>query len=80
MEALKIFLTVVLILLCVVLTVIILFQEGNSVGLGSLSGQRLETYWSKNKKRSREGMLVRGTAVMVIIFFVIVLLLNTKLF
>ncbi len=80
MEALKIFLTVVLILLCVVLTVIILFQEGNSVGLGSLSGQRLETYWSKNKKRSREGMLVRGTAVMVIIFFAIVLLLNTNLF
>ncbi|MBQ6133670.1 MAG: preprotein translocase subunit SecG [Lachnospiraceae bacterium] len=80
MEALKIFLTVVLILLCVVLTVIILFQEGNSVGLGSLSGQRLETYWSKNKKRSREGLLVRGTAVMVIIFFAIVLLLNTNLF
>ncbi len=80
MEALKIFLTVVLILLCVVLTVIILFQEGNSVGLGSLSGQRLETYWSKNKKRSREGLLVRGTAVLVIIFFAIVLLLNTNLF
>ena len=80
MEALKIFLTVVLILLCVVLTVIILFQEGNSVGLGSLSGQRLETYWSKNEKRSREGLLVRGTAVMVIIFFAIVLLLNTNLF
>ncbi len=80
MEALKIFLTVVLILLCVVLTVIILFQEGNSVGLGSLSGQRLETYWSKNKKRSREGLLVRGTAVMIIIFFAIVLLLNTNLF
>lgn len=80
MEALKIFLTIVLILLCVMLTVIILFQEGNSAGLGSLSGQRLETYWSKNKKRSKEGLLVRGTAVMIIIFFVIVMLLNTKLF
>nr|MCR5211894.1 preprotein translocase subunit SecG [Lachnospiraceae bacterium] len=62
------------------LTVIILFQEGNSAGLGSLSGQKLETYWSKNKKRSKEGLLVRGTAVMIIIFFVIVMLLNTKLF
>ena len=80
MEALKIFLTIVLILLCVMLTVIILFQEGNSAGLGSLSGQKLETYWSKNKKRSKEGLLVRGTAVMIIIFFVIVMLLNTKLF
>lgn len=80
MEALKIFLTVVLIIICVILTVIILFQEGNSAGLGSLSGQKLETYWSKNKKRSKEGLLVRGTAVMIIIFFVIVMLLNTKLF
>ncbi|MBP5165368.1 MAG: preprotein translocase subunit SecG [Lachnospiraceae bacterium] len=80
MEALKIFLTIVLIVLCVLLTIIILFQEGNSAGLGSLSGQKLETYWSKNKKRSKEGLLVRGTAVMIIIFFVIVMLLNTKLF
>ena len=80
MEALKIFLTIVLIVLCVLLTIIILFQEGNSAGLGSLSGQKLETDWSKNKKRSKEGLLVRGTAVMIIIFFVIVMLLNTKLF
>ena len=80
MEALKIFLTIVLIVLCVLLTIIILFQEGNSAGLGSLSGQKLETYWSKNKKRSKEGLLVRGTAVMIIIVFVIVMLLNTKLF
>ena len=59
MAALKIILIILFIAVCVALTVIILFQEGNSAGLGSLSGQKLETYWSKNKKRSREGMLVR---------------------
>ena len=73
----KTILMVALIIISVVLTIIILFQEGKSGGLGSLSGQSLsESYWSKNKGRSREGMLVKATTVLVILFFIISAVLN----
>ena len=69
MQALKIVLIVLLIVICVALTVIILFQEGKQNGLGSLSGQQFDSYWSRNKGRSREGLLVKLTSVCVILFF-----------
>lgn len=73
---LKTILMVVFIIVCLAITVIVLSQEGKSAGLGSLSGQSSDTYWSKNKGRSREGMLVRVTSALVIIFFVIAAVLN----
>lgn len=76
MDILKIVLMVVLIIICVALTVIILFQEGKSAGLGSLSGQSSESYWSKNKGRSREGRMVLFTTILVAAFFVITAILN----
>lgn len=76
MAVLKTILMIILIIICVALTVIILFQEGKSAGLGSLSGQNLESYWSKNKARSKEGILVRVTSALVVAFFVISAILN----
>jgi preprotein translocase subunit SecG len=76
MEILKTILMVIFILICIALTVIILFQEGKSAGLGSLSGQNFESYWSRNKSRSREGLLVRGTTVLVVLFFILSAVLN----
>lgn len=76
MEILKTILTIVFIIVCVAITILILFQEGKSAGLGSLSGQSTETYWSKNKGRSREGMLIKITSCLVLVFFVIAAILN----
>ena len=42
------------------MTVIVLMQEGKNNGLGALTGSA-DTYWSKNKGRSMEGMLVKVT-------------------
>ena len=68
----KTLLMVAFIIISVILTVIILFQEGKQAGLGSLGGQSIDnSYWSKNKGRSREGMLVRVTAALVVLFFVL---------
>ena len=64
-------LMVAFIIVSVILTVIILFQEGKQAGLGSLSGQSIESYWTKNKGRSREGLLVRITTALVVIFFIL---------
>ena len=46
MAALRIVLTVILILVSIVFTAIVLMQEGKSAGLGAISGAA-ETYWGK---------------------------------
>ena len=68
------------IIVSIVLTIVIMMQEGEDAGLGSLSGQSLDTYWSKNKGRSKEGVIVKVTTVLVVAFFVLALLLNTNTF
>ncbi len=80
MEALKLILTIFFIIVCVALTVIILLQEVKQQGLGSIGGQNIESYWSKNKGRSREGMLVKGTAALVVVFFILAAVLNLSVF
>lgn len=72
---LKTILTVVFVLICVALTVIVLLQEGKSSGLGSISGMA-DSYWGKNKGRSMEGMLVKVTRALVVLFMVIAAALN----
>lgn len=72
----QIILTIILIVICAALTVIILFQEGKSAGLGSLSGQTTDTYYTKNKGRTKEGRMVKITTLMVVIFFVLSAVLN----
>lgn len=75
MSVLKICVTVFFVILCIALTVIILMQEGKSAGLGAIAGAA-DTYWGKNKGRSMEGMLVKLTRVMVVLFILISLVLN----
>lgn len=76
MAAWRVVAIVALVLICIALTIIILFQEGKSAGLGSLAGQNTDSYWSKNKARSKEGRMVLITSLMVAAFFVICVLLN----
>lgn len=79
MGALKIILTVIFILVCVALTVLVLMQEGKSAGLGAISGVA-ETYWGKNKGRSMEGLLVRITKILAVLFMIIAAILNLNVF
>ncbi|MDY2588702.1 MAG: preprotein translocase subunit SecG [Agathobacter sp.] len=71
----KTILTVVFIILSIVITVVILMQEGKSAGLGAISGAA-DTYWGKNKGRSMEGILVKLTRISVILFLLIAVVLN----
>lgn len=79
MGALKIILTVIFILVCVALTVLVLMQEGKSAGLGAISGAA-ETYWGKNKGRSMEGLLVKITKILAVLFMLIAAILNLNVF
>ena len=75
MEVLRIILTVIFILDCAALVVLVLMQEGKSAGLGAISGSS-DTYWGKNKGRSREANLVRLTKILAILFIVLAAVLN----
>lgn len=76
MEVLRTIITVLFVLVCIVLTVIVLMQEGKNNGLsGAISGSS-ETYWSKNKGRSMEGKLGNITKILAVVFFIMTIVLN----
>ncbi|MEG0805419.1 MAG: preprotein translocase subunit SecG [Lachnospiraceae bacterium] len=75
MGVLKIILTIFFVVISIAITVIVLMQEGKTQGLGAISGAA-DTYWGKNKGRSMEGMLVKVTRALVVLFLVIAAVLN----
>ena len=79
MGALRIFLTIVFIVICIALVVLVLMQEGKSAGLGAVSGAA-ETYWGKNKGRSMEGKLVKISTGLAVGFMLLAIILNLNLF
>lgn len=79
MGTLRMVLTIIFILVCVALTVLVLMQEGKTAGLGAISGAA-ETYWGKNKGRSMEGLLVKITKVLAVLFMVLAVILNLNVF
>lgn len=79
MGTLRIVVTIIFILICIALVVLVLLQEGKSAGLGSIGGAA-ETFWDKNKGRSMEGMLVKITKVLAVLFLVIAAILNLNVF
>ena len=70
-----ILLTVIYVLLGVALAAVILMQEGNTEGLGSIGGMA-DSYWGKNKGRSMEGALEKFTKFATAAFMIIALVLN----
>ena len=79
MEALRVVINIIFMLVCVALTVLVLMQEGKSAGLGSISGAA-ETYWGRNKGRSMEGMLVKITKILAVFFMLLAVVLNLNVF
>ena len=79
MEALRVVINIIFILVCVALIVLALMQEGKSAGLGSISGAA-ETYWGRNKGRSMEGMLVKITKILAVFFMLLAVVLNLNVF
>ena len=76
MDILKIVLYIVFVIDCIA---IILLQEGKSAGLGTIGGVA-DSYWGQNKGRSMEGALVKSTKFLAILFLVLSVVLNLKVF
>ena len=80
---LKTILMVVYVIICIVLAIVVLSQEGKDASLtSSISGAGGgfdNSYWSKNKGRSMEGALEHFTRYGAIVFMIITLILNILL-
>ena len=75
-EALRVILTILYVLVSIGLIVIVLMQEGKSAGLSGAINGIADTYWGKNKGRSVEGLLGKLTIVFAALFIVISLVLS----
>jgi len=76
MDVLRVIVTVLYVLICIALVVLVIFQESKTQGLsGSINGVA-ETYWGKNKGRSMEGALEKGTKILAALFIVLSVVLN----
>ena len=78
MDALKVICTIAFLLICVAIIVIVLMQDSKSEGLSSaITGSASSnSYWSKNKGRSKEGMLSKITIILAACFIVLSIVLN----
>ncbi len=71
-------LTIALIVDCVLLMIVILMQEGKENGLtGTLTGSS-DTYWAKNKGKSKNAVIKKITVLLAVLFFVLSALLSSK--
>ena len=77
MSTWKLIATIAYIVVCVVLIIVVLMQEGKNSGLGALSGAS-DTYWTRNKGRSAEGILVKITRVCAVLFVALSVVLCTN--
>ena len=58
---------------------VVLMQEGKSAGLGAVAGAA-ESYWGKNKGRSVEGLLVKLTKIVSVLFILLAVVLNLNVY
>ena len=70
MQALYIIANVFLLIAAVVLVVAVLMQDGNSQGIGAVSGGA-ETFFGKTKARSVEAKLQKLTIWLAVVFIVL---------
>ena len=74
MQALIVILAILDILVCIALVLLVIFQQGNSQGLGSIAGGA-ETFLGKSKSRSIDDKLKTLTSYCAIAFAVLSVLL-----
>ncbi len=74
---LKTALIIALLIISVLLAIVVMMQEGKGGGLTAVSGNG-ESYWSKNKGKSKDAILSKITIVLGIAFMVVALLISSK--
>lgn len=72
---LKLTLAIIQIVLAVILTGIVILQQGRQQGLGAVSGAA-DTFFSKNKASSIDALLSKLTVIVATVFIILTLVLN----
>ncbi len=75
MGVVEIIFGIILMIFAIVLISVVLLQEGNQKNLGAISGGA-DTFLSKNKARTVDALLAKGTKFVAIAFFVTVIVIN----
>ena len=77
METIQIILGAIIIVLAVVLMVVIMSQQGKNDGLGAMAGGSSDTdsFFGKNKSRSKDAILAKITIALSILLAVLVVVL-----
>ncbi|MBO4496716.1 MAG: preprotein translocase subunit SecG [Lachnospiraceae bacterium] len=77
MEALAWILRILFLLVCVVIIALVLMQDSKGEGLSAaITGGTRSTFISKNKGRTKEGLLSRLTVVFSVLFIVLAIVLG----
>ncbi len=76
----KLAFTIVYIVVALLLTVIVLFQKGKDPRSSAVMGGSGETFFSKNKSNTREGLLEKLTAIFAVLFIILSVLLSLRIF
>ena len=75
MEALYVICNIILFVVAIALVVIVLMQDGNTQGLGSIAGGA-ETFLGKNKASTLDGKLKTYTKIGAVVFIVLALVMT----
>ena len=70
-------LIIIFLVISVILAVIVMMQEGKGGLSGAISGGGADTYWSKNKGKSKESVK-KVTVVLGVLYFALALVLSSK--
>ena len=70
-STLQLILSILNVIVALILTVLVLAQNGKSEGLDPFVGSKAETFFGKNKARSLEAKLQKMTVVCAVCFFVL---------
>ena len=76
----KLAFTIVYIVIALLLTVIVLFQKGKDPRSSAVMGGSGDTFFSKNKSNTRDGLLEKLTAVFAVLFIILSVVLSLKFF
>ena len=74
MQGFAIALAVIDVIVCIALIALVIMQEGNSQGLGTLGGNT-DTFYGKNKGRAIDVQMKRFTSILAIAFGIITIVL-----
>lgn len=79
MKALLIVLSVIDILVCIGIVLLVLFQDSNDRGMGTLAGASNDSFYSSNMGRTKDVLMRRLTIILGIVFVLLTIIIGRLL-